>query len=684
MIAVAAVIRKNRTTAGWILCGGMLLLSLTSLCDGFLLRAGNAADAAFWERISQFVSLPAPAAWLAFSLCYARGNSAEFLFKWRYTLVAALLLPLGLAILTGLPVTAHPMEAGPGWWVPFGTSLGALNLLALGTYVLAVSNLEKTLRAAAGTVQWRIKFAVLGLAFIFAARIYTATQGMLFSGRGTDLVVVEALSLILGCTLLVLGYARRGFADLDVYPSRAVLQSSVTILLVGGYLVAVGVLAQALGHLGAMHAFRAQAFLVLIATIFLGVLLLSSRLRLQVRQVVTRHFHRPAHDYREVWTKLTQSLSTTLDQRELAERSARLIAGTFDVLSVDVWTVDPARQALILGASTTGLGSEAQPGTEATVKPPSFQDVLSSRPVNLDDKAPAWARVLGALGSSQFRKGGSQACVPLIANEELIGIILLSDRVDGRPYELDEFDMLQCIGDQVAAAILRIRMTSELMLSKELEAFQTMSAFFVHDLKNAAASLSLTLENLPVHFNDPAFRSDAFRGIGRTVTRIHQLIARLSTLRNQLELRPTEVDLNELVVQAFQQLAPEDIARVTHELRPLPKVKADPEQLQSVISNLLLNARDAVHGEGHIRIQTCSRDGHAILSIEDDGCGMSEQFMRDSLFRPFQSTKKNGLGIGMFQSRQIIKAHCGSIDVESALGHGTRFRVSLPAVPPQS
>ena len=79
------------------------------------------------------------------------------------------------------------------------------------------------------------------------------------------------------------------------------------------------------------------------------------------------------------------------------------------------------------------------------------------------------------------------------------------------------------------------------MLAKELEAFQTMSAFFVHDLKNATSSLSLTLQNLPVHFDDPEFREDALRGIANTVNRINMHIGRLSVLRNKLELKPDRI-----------------------------------------------------------------------------------------------------------------------------------------------
>ena len=113
------------------------------------------------------------------------------------------------------------------------------------------------------------------------------------------------------------------------------------------------------------------------------------------------------------------------------------------------------------------------------------------------------------------------------------------------------------------------------------------------------------------------------------------------------------------------------------ELHPLPKVVVDPEQLQSVVTNLLLNARRRWDGR-QIRVETSQCEGRAVLSVADNGCGMSPDFLRDSLFRPFQTTKKKGLGIGMFQSKMIVEAHRGNIQVESEPGKGTKFGVLLP------
>jgi putative PEP-CTERM system histidine kinase len=226
--------------------------------------------------------------------------------------------------------------------------------------------------------------------------------------------------------------------------------------------------------------------------------------------------------------------------------------------------------------------------------------------------------------------------------------------------------------------LLNLRLANEVARSREMEAFRTMSAFFVHDLKNAAASLNLMLKNLPVHFDDPAFREDALRGIGNTARRIDEMTGRLTALRQRPDFKPVEADLNQIVSEALDNLDGMPQVDLTKDLQPLPRVLADHGQIQSVVTNLLLNARDALAPGGRIRVRTEELGGSVVLSVADNGCGMSAAFLKDSLFRPFQSTKKKGLGIGMYQSRMIVEAHGGSIRVESEAGKGSTFRVSFP------
>ncbi len=545
-------------------------------------------------------------------------------------------------------------------------------------------NLEETFRASAGTKRWRIKFLVLGTGVVFGARIYAQSQALLYSGYDLALTRIESSALLIGCTFVAIAYLRSGFAEIDVYPSHAVLQRSVTVLLAGGYLFVVGVLAQIVAHLGGAGTLQTQAFLVLLGTAVLAVLLISDRFRQSLHQFVSRHFkrpqHRPQHDFRKIWTIMAQRMSTLLDQGGLCAATAKLISETFNVLSVTTWLNDEQSGRLMLGASTSDASptaSDLDPGFAASgpvLK--GLRELVD--PFDLEKVEEDWAATLRRMSSTQFHQGGDRFCVPLLAGERLLGVVILADRVNGTPYTMEELDLLKCIGNQVAAGLLNLRFAEELVLAKQLEAFQTMSAFFVHDLKNLGSSLSLMLQNLPVHFDDPEYREDALHGIATTVNRIDELTGRLSTLRNKLELMPVESDLNQLVIEALETLSWASEVELVRELHPLPNILADPEQLQNVVTNLLLNARDVVGQGGQVRVITSQEDGQAVLAIADNGCGMSPAFLRGSLFRPFHTTKKKGLGIGLFQSRRIVEAHRGSIQVESELGKGTTFRVILP------
>jgi putative PEP-CTERM system histidine kinase len=230
----------------------------------------------------------------------------------------------------------------------------------------------------------------------------------------------------------------------------------------------------------------------------------------------------------------------------------------------------------------------------------------------------------------------------------------------------------------VAAGLLNLQLSRRLLQAKELEAFQTMSAFFVHDLKNTASTLSLMLQNLRDHFGNPAFRDDALRVVGKSVQHLNDLIGRLSQLRQELAIQPVAAELAPVVELALTQAGPLSSVNMVKELLPGPPVRLDPEQMQKVVLNLVLNARDAVGDRGNIRVATSAADGWAVLTVTDDGCGMTPEFVRRSLFRPFQTTKKRGIGIGMFQSKMIVDAHGGRFEVDSTPGQGTTFRVLLP------
>jgi putative PEP-CTERM system histidine kinase len=266
----------------------------------------------------------------------------------------------------------------------------------------------------------------------------------------------------------------------------------------------------------------------------------------------------------------------------------------------------------------------------------------------------------------------------LRAGDQSLGVLVLADRVNGAQYTGEQLQLLQCIADQMTSVLLNLRLANEVARSREMDAFRTMSAFFVHDLKNTAASLNLMLKNLPVHFDDPEFRDDTLRGIANSARRIDMMIARLSALRQRPAFHPVEADLNQLVSEVLDRLDGSSHTELTKELHAVPRILADREQIQSAVTNLVLNARDALGPGGGIYVRTEQVADSVLLTVMDNGCGMSEAFLKDCLFRPFQSTKKEGLGIGMFQARLIAEAHGGRIRVQSEPGKGSTFQVSLP------
>jgi putative PEP-CTERM system histidine kinase len=400
-------------------------------------------------------------------------------------------------------------------------------------------------------------------------------------------------------------------------------------------------------------------------------------LRQKVRYFVSRHFKRPQYDFRQIWTSFTQSTSSAIDDSSLCAGAAKLISETFGVLSVGIWLFEDGRDRLIFRASTSHSPSDL---TNVSIKFPAgaIEKAKSRKIVDLEKVKEEWGGTLRDISGTQFNRGGNRIAVRLVAGDRWLGYIILADRVAGAPYTSEELVLLECISDQVASGLLNLQLTQEIMLGKELEAFQTISAFFVHDLKNAASTLNLMLQNLPVHFDDPNFRADTLRGIGETTNRINQIIERLSSLRTKLELQQLEVDLNRLVEEAMQSFNGTSGVELIKELQPIPKLIGDVEQLRSVVTNLLLNARDAVGENGHIKIKTAVRDSWISMSVTDNGSGMTPAFVRDSLFRPFKTTKKKGLGIGMFQAKMIVQAHGGRIRVQSDAGKGTTFDVLLP------
>lgn len=682
LLALGAALRAGRAVDRWAFVAGMAVLAMERVSCGLLAGATGPFAMFQWQLWRLTADACLPGIWLLFSLSFARVNAREFLRQWRYALLVAFLLPLGAAgfFRPELIVATKPVLGDSHLLFRLGSAGTLLYLVQLVIAVLVLMNLERTFRAAVGTVRWRIKFMLLGVGLLFLVRLYTASQALVFREIDPSLDGLNSGALIVACLLILRSLFRAGHFSRDVHPSLSVLQGSVTILLVGVYLLIVGVFAKIVAYLGGDASFALKTLVMLVLLVGLAVLLQSDRVRLYLRRFVSRHFQRPLYDYRTVWTRFTEGTAAQVEPVEFSRAVVHLLAEIFQSLSVTLWRVGERREELTLAASTSLSDDQArrlQPGGAETAA--IIQHLRAQPdPVDIEHVAAGWAEPLRRCHPDEFHKGGTRVCVPIVAGGEVLAVIILGDRVGGAAFTFQDLDLLKAIGGHVASGLLNLRLSQRLLQAREHEAFQTMAAFFVHDLKNAAATLNLMLQNLPAHFDDPAFRADALRGVGKSVAHINHLISRLGQLQHELKISPVPCDLNEIVAKVVAGFEPEVEFPIEQDPARLPALALDREQVAKVVTNLILNAREARTGPGRLRLATRQAGGWAVLTAADDGCGMSPAFLTRSLFRPFQTTKKSGLGIGMFQSRMIVEAHGGRITVESAPGQGTTFRVFLP------
>lgn len=684
-LAAGAAFRARNSPARWAFVVGMALLSTERILGGLQSNSTNPAELLRWLIWQLTVSACLPGVWLFFSLSYARGNAGHFLRSWWWILALVLTVPLLLVGLfrDKLILSVNRIEASASYAFTLGQPGLLLHVLLLVAALLVLMNIERTYRTSVGTVRWRIKFMLMGIGLLFIVQLFTASQALLFSSVVSSLDGLQSGAAIMAGLLTLRSLFRAGHFDLDVYPSHSVLQSSATIFLAGIYLIIVGVFAKIAAYLGGDSTFSLKALLVLVSMVGLAVLLQSDRVQLNLRHFISRHFQRPLHDYQMIWHQFAAGTASQVGQTEYCRAVVKLLAEIFQALSVTIWVVDQRREELSLAASTSVSGHQARESGPTTAEASAMirHLRLNPDPLEIEFLQNDWAAALRRCHPDEFHKGSRRICLPIVTAGELHAVVILGDRVAGTKFTAQDLDLLKSIGGHISSGLMNVRLSQRLLQTREHEAFQAMATFFVHDLKNAATTLNLMLRNLPDHFDDPAFREDALRGVSKSVAHINNLISRLSQLRHELKIQCAPSDLNSIVNEVLAGLENVEGIQVEKQLTELPRLALDQAQISKVITNLMLNAREAMGASGCLRIASERSNAWAVVSVTDTGCGMTPDFIAQSLFRPFQTTKKNGLGIGMFQSKMIVEAHGGRFSVESKPGQGTTFRVFLPLDP---
>jgi putative PEP-CTERM system histidine kinase len=613
---------------------------------------------------------------------FARANYAEQVAKWKWVLLAALVLPLSMvtffkqAFFGGPPilVDASALVIRMGW------SGYIWHVLWLIFSVLILMNLERTFRHIKGRMRWQSKFIFLALGCIFGMRLFTDSQAILFKNVNTDRAIITVGALVIAVVLMLRALFRGKPLNISIHLSHQFLYNSLTVLKVGIYLVSAAVIAWLslqFGWIRNIHVAISLVFLVMIGS---TAILFSDRIRIMRKRLISRHFKRPQYDYRKIWEGFTMLTTSVTEIKDLCSVIVKMLSETLEILSVSIWLVDEKQERLSFGGST------AVPDTQVAILTAFRSDGADLIRAMIGQTSPVDLKGHGGDSENDFKQAceidtdGSRIryCVPLNVAGHLIGLMTLGEKVFHDPLTFEESELIKTVADQAAAGLLNLRLAERLRQAKEQEAFQSMSAFFMHDLKNLASRLSLVTQNLPIYMDDPEFRADALRTISQSVSKIDNIGQRLCLLSQKLDLTFKETNVNELIVSTVSDVKKYIRVPITQQLGILPLLSIDREQVHKVVENLLMNAHEALVKDGLITIATRHVEKQVEISVRDNGCGMSNEFMEKRLFRPFQTTKKKGMGIGLYHSKAIVEAHSGRIEVESEQEKGTTFRVLLP------
>lgn len=631
------------------------------------LGASLSVQSMSWERLRLLASACLPGLGLLFSVCFARFNPREHIRSWRWAIAVACIAPLGLWMVQPMPAQLN--------WAGYG-----FYLLTLGGAGVVLAQLEKTLRASAGSMRAQIRLVVLGLGGVFAAQVYTASQTLLLGRRPASFMAIETTAVIVANVLIIAAWLQRRRFDVQLYVARSFPLHALSLKVVFLYLLLAGGFPRVLSvESGSDDTLPSGVLWGGVGLVVTSMVLLSDWVRYESRRFLNRYVFRVRYDYRRIWTLYTQRMASIVDPRELYHVTARLVSDTFGVPAVTVWLLPTkAQNHFVIGGSTVCWDRQTLPGGwETTVQalmaamlphtmPVDFASPLRLRP-RLQD-CPS-----DALRAMRIRYG-----TVLVSGQQILGMITLSERLTREPFVAEDFDLLKTIADQAAVSVQNAQLSQYLLEVRQMDAFQTVSTFFIHDLKNLAAKLSLMVQNLPVHYDNPEFRGDMLHVISKSVSKMNAMCSQLTLFTHTIDLHLTETDLNGLIREVVAELKGTSAVQWHQEMLPLPPVQVDQEQIKKVLGNLLLNAIEAMGRDGEIRLTTVWVDPWVVVTISDNGCGMSHEFLTDKLFEPFQTTKSQGLGIGMFHSKKIIESHHGRIEAESIEGRGSTFRVVLP------
>lgn len=541
--------------------------------------------------------------------------------------------------------------------------------------IVGLMLVEQLYRGVPGSSRWGIKPACLALAAGYTFELYIFADAFLFARIDEDVWAVRGIAHALLIPLIALSGTRSPSWTLRMSVSREVVFHSTALAGAGLYLLVIAGAAYYVRYFGGDWGRALQMTLLFAGLVLLGALLFSGALRAKLRVLISKHLFSYRYDYRNEWLRFTQALSSADQGLDLGQSVIRALSDLVESPGGALWLADSYGNCTM----HSRLNHAQLQVLEPLASP--FCRFLAEREwiLNLEEFRMHPARYEGlVLPEWLSRLEEAWLVSPLKAGERLIGFVVLSS--PRTPFEIDweVLDLLKTAQRQAAGYLDRMLAAEALLEARKFDSFNRMSAFVVHDLKNLVAQLSLMLKNAERHRDNPEFQKDMLETVAHVESRMRGLMAQLQEKRSIDP--PRAVDLVGLLrtVQNHKRSQ-----RPAVDLRLGDTVSCEvtghPERLERIIGHVVQNALDATNEDGNVSIDLAPPDaGRVRVVIEDNGCGMSPEFVRERLSRPFQTTKASGMGIGVFETRQYLEEVGGTLHYNSEVGKGTQVTIEFP------
>jgi putative PEP-CTERM system histidine kinase len=651
-LATLILVRQRQSRAGLWLAGACLVTAFWAATVA-LGWGGIFGGPAGWFGLAR------SAAWYGFLLhLYRRTVTVHRQLMQAFTTMGL----LGLLLVGGLPLIDMLSEESPA-------SLWSISIaIPLGFAVCNLLLIENLYFNTPSDARWHINLLCVALAGLFLYDLVLYADALLFRRISMPLFEGRASATALAAPLIALAAARNRRWAIDIHISRNVVFHSATLVISGVFLLGLAATGEIFRRSGAEWGYVAEVSLLFAGVLLVAVLLTSGSARSRIRSIVVDNFFSHRYDYRREWMMCIDTLTAPATHTSLPVRAIRAVAEVVDSPGGALFVRAPEEVAF------QWAGSWNMPAVTLPIPPghllvPEFRD--GDWIVELDQVPPV-TEWLGELARTWL-------AVPLNHQGSLLGFVVVARSRAQFKLDREVFDLLRIIGREVASRVAEQLAAQVLSQTQQLREYSQRFAFVIHDIKNVSGQLSMLLTNAEVHADNPEFQRDMLATVRASVGKITRLLTRLQADRQER---------NHALITPVQRL--KDIVEVTNQVRETPValsddgdsagVAMDPESFDAVVEHLLNNAVEACGNVSPVRVVVRHEALSVVVEIIDDGPGMTPEFIRDELFRPFATTKDGGHGIGAYQARELLREAGGDLLVLSRKPGGTTMRLLLPSV----